>query len=62
MSRMSVLSKPVKMTFDYGDLEATAKKVYALFVEHSDAETLRFNDGYNRARVIREAVESVAGY
>jgi hypothetical protein len=48
--------------FDYGDLENVAKKVYALFVEHSEAEVLTLNDGYNRSRVLREAVESVAGY
>lgn len=54
--------EPPRTVFDYGDLENVAKKVYALFVEHSEAEVLTLNDGYNRSRVLREAVESVAGY
>lgn len=60
--RQDRLTTPVQTTFEYHDLERTAKKVYDLFVEHSAAETLTFSDGYNRARVLREAVESVAGY
>jgi len=62
MTRRDVLATPVRTEFDYGDLEKVAKRMYDLFVEHSAAETLVWEDGYNRARVLREAVESVAGY
>lgn len=62
MSRHETLTTPVRTEFGYHDLELVAQKVYALFYEHLQAETIEFDGGYNRSRVLREAVESVAGY
>jgi hypothetical protein len=48
----------VKTEYDYGDLEAVAKKVMDLVYEH--AEELTWESGWNRARVLTESVQSVA--
>lgn len=62
MSRRDVLTSEVRTTFDYGDVETCAKKTFDLVMAHLDCEQVRWNDGYNRARILREAVETVAGY
>ena len=48
----------MKTVLDYGDLEQVAKRVYDLLYEH--AEEVRLEPGWNRARIITEAVTSVA--
>jgi len=53
---------PQRTTFDYGDLEKTGKAVFKLMVDHLDVDDLRYEPGYNMSRILREAVESVAGY
>jgi hypothetical protein len=52
----------VKVTFDYGELERVAKATFNLMVAHLDVDDLRYEAGWNKSRVLREAVESVAGY
>jgi len=52
----------VQTSFDYGDLEKVAKATFALMVEHLEVDELRYEAQWNKSRVLREAVESVAGY
>jgi hypothetical protein len=52
----------VKVTFDYGELERVAKATFNLMVAHLEVDELRYEVSWNKSRVLREAVESVAGY
>jgi hypothetical protein len=52
----------VKTTFDYGALENVAKATFNLMVAHLETDRLEYEAGWNKSRVLREAVESVAGY
>ena len=47
-------------TFDYGDLERVAKETFTLVWNHYDVERLEWEAGWNKSRVLLEAVTSVA--
>ena len=50
----------MKEAFDYGDLEQVAERVMSLIYAHVENETLTWSPEWNRARVVTEAVQSVA--
>ena len=62
MNRRDVLTAPAKISFDRGDLEKVAEKTFALIWEQTEVEGMVWLNGFNRSRVVREAVEAVAGY
>jgi len=49
----------MRTIFDYGDLEAVAKKVLDSIFENLEGEW-EFGPGWNRARIALEAVQGVA--
>jgi len=62
MSRRDALTTPVKTVFDHGDLERVAEKTFSLIWEQTEVEGMVWLNGFNKSRVVREAVEAVAGY
>lgn len=60
--RCAEIAPAIKTVFDRGDLERVAERTFTLLWENTEVEGMVWLNGFNKSRVLREAVESVAGY